>query len=149
MLDAGDPAPDFTLPGADDPSATYMLSAAARRGPVVLAFAPADDDPARELLAGLAGIDWAALIDRIAVLGICPDGATAAGLPDLPFPTLLDDRGYVADLYGVPARPGGGPRQALVLADSDCTIRYRWVSDRDQADPPLGDLADAIGSLPE
>jgi peroxiredoxin len=145
MLDVDDPAPDFTLQAADG-SGVYMLSAAADAGPVVLAFAPADDQRARDLFEGLAGMDWATLADRIAVFGICPDEATAGALPDLPFPALVDGRGYVADLYGVPGRPGGGPRTALVLSDTRCTIRYRWVADSDGS-APLSALADAVTRL--
>jgi len=145
MLDEGDPAPDFTLPAADG-SGTYMMSAAARQGPVVLAFAPADAAPARNLFEGLAGLDWAVLVDRIAIFGICPDETTAAGLPALPFPALVDASGYVADLYDLPVTRGGPP-PALFLSDQRCTVRYRWVAGGADADPPLDALVDSLRSL--
>ena len=144
MLDAGDPAPDFFLPAAADPAAEYMLSAAADAGPVVLAFVPEREPVARSLLDSLAGLDWAALADRIAVFGIGGE-VTASLATDLPFPVLYDD-GYVADLYGV-AEPVTAGRAALVLADQRCTIRFAWQASEPTERPPLDDLAAAVSSL--
>lgn len=149
MLDTGDPAPDFYLPAATDPEAEYMLSAAADAGPAVLAFVPDISADAQPLLTELAGLDWAALADRISVFGIGRSQTalqTLAG--DLPFPLLVDPEGYVTDLYGVADRESGaGPHRALVLADQRCTIQFAWQASTPAADPSLDDLQSAIRSL--
>ncbi|QSG15237.1 redoxin domain-containing protein [Halapricum desulfuricans] len=142
MLDAGDPAPDFYLPAADDPGAEYMLSAAADAGPVVLAFVPDNPSVGRPLLESLASVDWARLVDRVSVFGIGSDPDAMTELAEgLPFPVVQDRGGYVADLYGVGSTDGA--RRALVVADSECVIRFAWESGGDEQ-APLDELQSAV-----
>jgi peroxiredoxin len=150
MLDTGDPAPDFFLPAAEDPSAEYMLSAAADAGPVVLAFISGPDPAARRLLQTLADLKWAALTDRISAFGICPDGRAAERLAaDVSFPVLVDRGAYVADLYGVADRQAGGDSdRAVVLVDQQCTIRFCWRASDGDEHPPLERFRSAVSDLP-
>lgn len=151
MLDTGDPAPDFSLSRVDDHYATYMLSAAADQGPVVLAFFPEDVGDARSMLSGLAGIDWGSLIDSVAVFAIGTDEGTGQHLvADLspPFPVLQDRDGYVTDLYDVaPRADGSGPRRTLVLADQSCTIDWRWTAADPSESLPVEELESAVAAL--
>lgn len=159
MLDAGDPAPDFDLPRpTTDGSETYRLSAAAREGPVVLAFYPvAYTTGAAELLRELTAVDWASVTDSAAVLGVgVGDQASherLAGEVDVPFPLLLDGDGFFADRYGILEPVGDGavrvPR-ALFVVGEDCFVRYAWS----EADPavdhdeslPLEEIQSAVTS---
>lgn len=151
MIETDDPAPDFSLSRVDDHYATYMLSAAARDGPVVLAFFPSSVEDARPLLSGLAEIDWASLIDAVAVFAIGTDEATGERLVselDLPFPVLQDRDAYVTDLYEVGLRAEGrGPRRGLVLADQSCTVQFAWEADGPDDEPPLSTLEAAVADL--
>lgn len=151
MLDTGDPAPDFSLSRVDDHYATYMLSAAAKEGPVVLAFFPADVSDARGLLSTLSGIDWGSLIDSVAVFAVGTDEGVGQQLvADLspPFPVLQDRDGYVTDLYGVaPRTDGPGPRRTLVLADQSCTIEWRWEAADPSESVPVEALERAVTDL--
>jgi peroxiredoxin len=151
MLDAGDPAPDFSLSRVDDHYATYMLSAAAKEGPVVLAFFPGDAGDARPMLSKLAGIDWGSLIDSVAVFAIGTDeGAGQHLVADLspPFPVLQDRDSYVTDLYEVAQRAdGSGPQRTLVVADQSCTIDWRWTAADPTESVPVAELESAVAAL--
>lgn len=156
MLTAGDPAIDFDLPRptADGPE-TYRLSAAAREGPVVLAFYPVTDVAgASELLDGLAGVDWRAVTDGVAVLavGVGPSAAhervTAA--VDVPFPLLLDRDGYFAEGYGV-LEPAGADaarvRRSLFVVDESCVVRGAWTVPDGDGSVPLEEVRSAVAAL--
>ncbi|MFW6017871.1 MAG: redoxin domain-containing protein [Halapricum sp.] len=144
MLETGDPAPDFYLPAADNPDAEYMLSAAADAGPVVLAFVPGDESAGRLLLEALAGVDWARLVDRVAVFGVGTDPDVTARLAEgLPFPVLYDRGGYVTDLYGI-TRGDAEPRRAVVVADPRCVIRFAWSASGPDDREPSDELRSAV-----
>ena len=156
MLDAGDPAPDFDLPRPTaEGSETYRLSAAAREGPVVLAFYPvADTDRTSELLGDLAGVDWAAHADRLAVLGVGVGELAShdrlADDVDVPFPLLLDRDGYFANQYGVLELLGNDAvrvRPALFVVDGSCFVRYARVGTDEDSSPPLDGVQSALASL--
>jgi peroxiredoxin len=149
MLDAGDPAPDFGLPSAADPEARYRLSAAVDAGPAVLAFVPPGAERARRLLVTLEAIDWPLLVDRIAVFAIASTGPVADQLADrgYPFPVLVDESGYVQELYGLSTRDGPADGRALVVVDRRCTIRYAWAAADAGEAVPRSDLTGAVRSL--
>ncbi|WP_225333713.1 redoxin domain-containing protein [Halomicrobium urmianum] len=155
MLTEGDPAPDFDLPrpatGGDE---TYRLSAAAREGPVVVAFYPlADVDGAADLLTVLAEADWSGAADRLAAFGVGvgerADHERLAARADVGFPLLLDRDGYFADRYGL-LEPAGGDAvamtPALYLVDGDCVVRFARRLDGGES-PPIEALRDALASL--
>lgn len=164
MLDAGDPAPDFDLPRpTTEGSETYRLSAAAQEGPVVLVFYPvADTAGAASLLRELAAVDWSNVTDGLAILGVGVGDQTdhdrLAGEVDLPFPLLLDQRGFFADMYGVLEPVGEDAvrvRPALFVVGEDCFVRYAWAAgdtEGDGTDPddpvklPLDEVQSAIAS---
>jgi peroxiredoxin len=150
MLDTGDSAPDFSLSPADEPYAAYMLSAAAKEGPVVLAFIPSDPAEARPFLERLADIDWSDLIDSIAVYGIGTGSDAVRGLAesgDFPFPILADRVGYVIDIYEVATRSGGDPRRGLVLVNPLSSIEFSWEATDADETPPIDALKSAVASL--
>lgn len=161
MLDDGDPAPDFDLPRpSTDGAATYRLSAAAREGPVVVAFFPASEQssgtdrrPASALLGDLASVDWGSVTDRLSIYGIgVGTPAAVAGLADeldLPFPLLADAGGYFASEYGVLTERGqeAHVRRGLVLVDRNCRIRFVWRAEDPDETPPIDDLTSSLATL--
>ncbi len=156
MLSPGDPAPDFDLPRPTaDGSETYRLSAAAREGPVVVAFYPvADVEGASELLDRLAGVDWTAVVDRLAVLGVsvgepaAHERVTAA--VDVPFPLLLDRDGYFAEGFGV-LEPAGDDavrvRPSVFVVDRRCFVREAWTLDDRDGSLPLEAVRSAVAAV--
>ena len=131
-LQAGTPAPDFTLHSTPDQS----LSLSDLRGqPVILAFYPADWSP-------VCG-DQMALYNEIlpefrrwhaGLIGISVDGvwchAAFAQDRHLHFPLLADfePKGAVAKMYGVYRRGDGTSERALFVLDAQGIIRWSFVS---------------------
>ncbi len=135
MIEAGSPAPDFSLPDQDGNEVT-LESLRGRR--VVLAFYPADFSPVctdqlsiyQEVLPQLdeQGAD---------LLGISVDSAfchKAFGEHDrLSMPLLADfhPKGEVARAYGVWSKDHGVASRALVMVGPDGTVQWSYMS------PPL------------
>jgi len=130
--EAGDPAPDFTLPSS--PGETVSLESL-RGKPVILAFYPADWSP-------VCG-DQMALYNEILsefqrfnaeLLGISVDGSWChlAFTHDrkLHFPLLADfePKGQVARAYGVYRDHEGTTERALFVIDAGGVIRWSYVS---------------------
>lgn len=128
-LEAGDRAPDFTLP--DQSGSPVTLSSLLTAGPVVLFFYPAAETPVctkeachfRDLAADFAAVGAQRL-------GISKDSvekqAGFASHHALDYPVLSDPAGSVAELYGV--KPALfrrlGPLQRTTFAiDRDGTIK--------------------------
>jgi|GEM_PF-743358 len=159
MLDAGDPALDFDLPRpTTGGSETYRLSAAAREGPVVLAFYPVTDTAeSAELLRELASVDWEAVTDSLSVLavGVGPRAShdRLAEQVDVPFSLLLDQDGFFAERYGI-LEPlderAVRVRPALFVVGEDCFVRYAWAANDSARDPedglPLDEIRSAVAS---
>jgi peroxiredoxin Q/BCP len=103
MLEAGKPAPDFTL--ADQNGNTVTLSKL-KGSPVVIYFYPKDDTPGCTKEA-CDFRDRTADFKKVGatVLGISPDDVTShakfAKKFELPFPLLADVGNKVCELYGV------------------------------------------------
>src|SRR5438105_1207540 len=132
ILDAGSPAPDFTLHVTPD----QTLSLSELRGqPVILAFYPADWSPVcgdqmalyNEILPELRRFD-------AELLGISVDGAWChaafAHERKLHFPLLADfePKGAVARLYSAYREKDGHSERALFVIDAEGVIRWSYVS---------------------
>lgn len=101
-LEAGDAAPDFSLPDQDG----TVHSLAGHRGrTVVLYFYPRDNTPGCTIQAcSFRDRHAEILAEGAIVLGVSKDGADSHGKfrerHELPFPLLVDDEAAVAARYG-------------------------------------------------
>jgi thioredoxin-dependent peroxiredoxin len=130
-VQAGDKAPDFTLPSqAGEPVRLYD-----RLGErvVVLYFYPKDDT--RGCTAEACGFrdSYEAFADAGAeVIGVSSDSvgkhASFAGKHELPFTLLSDQGGRVRKSYGVPATLGVLPGRVTYVIDRDGTVRHTFNS---------------------
>ncbi|WP_372912669.1 redoxin domain-containing protein [Salinigranum sp.] len=116
MLETGQTAPDFRLPGTagadiDD----HTLSEYVDRGwSVVLVFYPFDFHPACvSQWCTLRDADWLTVLDDTVVVGVGADSVYAhrqfAREYNVDFPLLSDSDGRVAEAYGVPRTGVRGP----------------------------------------
>ena len=130
-IQAGDKAPDFTLPKQD--GAQVNLGSLLKDGPVVVYFYPRDETPgctaeacafrdSHEVFAG-AGAE---------VIGVSSDSvdkhAGFAGHHDLPFTLLSDQGGEVRKRYAVPAVLGVLPGRVTYVIDRSGTVRHVFSS---------------------
>jgi thioredoxin-dependent peroxiredoxin len=102
-LDAGDPAPDFSLT-ADDGSTVSSADLAGSR--YVLYFYPKDDTPGCTAQACGLRDSWSQVSETgVPVLGVSPDSvkshARFRAKHDLPFRLLADEGHRLAEAYGV------------------------------------------------
>ena len=132
VLQAGTPAPEFSLQAA--PDQTIKLSEL-RGQPVVLAFYPADWSPVcgdqmtlyNELLSEFQNLG-------ARLLGISVDGvwchAAFSQNRKLRFPLLADfePKGSVARLYGVYRESDGTSERALFVINANGVISWSYVS---------------------
>jgi peroxiredoxin Q/BCP len=124
-LGAGDPAPDFTLPGTG--GRDYSL-AEFRGRPVVLVFYPGDDTPVCTKQLNSYNDDLGQFGEMNAqVIGISAQDVSShesfAGKHGLDFPLLADTDKHVAGLYGT-LGPIGFPRRSVFIVDADGVVRY-------------------------
>lgn len=159
MIEEGQTAPDFSLPGVEGGQpAVYDLHAAVEGGDAVLLwFLPSTFLPTgtAELCAirdagwhALDGLQvWVATMDSIYA------SAAYADRWELPM-ALLGDGGSAAEYYGV--RSGeweghhGAPKRAAFLVDSDWAVRVAWAADEafEPVDPsPVERVAPAVASI--
>ena len=132
ILQAGTPAPDFTLHSSPDQS--FTLSALRGR-PVVLVFYPADWSP-------VCG-DELALFNAVQsdfqelgaeTIGISVDGvwchAAFARTRNLHFPLLADfePKGAVSRMYGAYREQDGISERALFVVDEKGTVAWSYLS---------------------
>lgn len=132
MLQAGDRAPDFTLPDQD--GRPVRLADLLAQGSVIVYFYPADFTPGctreacaiRDLHDDIVGAG-------IRVVGISPqDSATHARFREhyaLPFPLLADTEKHVIKEYGVDGPIGLGVRRATFAIRPDGRIHDAIVAD--------------------
>jgi peroxiredoxin len=147
MLQTGEVAPDFELPGTTvDRIDAHSLSEYTDRGwAVVLAFYPFDFHPACvSQWCALRDAEWLTLLDDVVVLGVGTDSAYShvefATEYNLQFALLSDNDGSVSEAYDVLSPEFEGHRRVpqravFVVGPHDREIRYAWVAD-DPADEP-------------
>jgi peroxiredoxin Q/BCP len=131
MIDVGDTAPDFTLPGiANGERRDYSL--AEHRGRrVVLAFYPGDFTPGctRQLCSYRDGMEVFEQAEA-QVLGISPQDVDSherfAAEKGFTFPLLADTDKAVAGSYGI-VGPGGVYRRSVFVLDEQGVVRWRNV----------------------
>ena len=132
MIEAGQEAPDFTLPNQDDEPLTLS---SLRGGPVVLYFYPKADTPGCTTQA--CGIrDHSADYDAagVTVLGVSPDSVKDVkkfhGKQSLNFTLLADADHAVAEQYGawgekrMYGRTYVGVQRATFIIDPDGTVAH-------------------------
>jgi peroxiredoxin Q/BCP len=137
LVEIGDVAPDFVLPGiqvVDGETHRMPFRLSAQRGhPIVLAFYPLDHSKVcTEQLCSyqddFAGFD--ALGAR--VWGISLQGVESheefARKQGLGFPLLADSRDGVAKTYGVSALGGLMTRRAIFIVDAAGIVRWKHVA---------------------
>lgn len=132
MIQAGERAPEFTLPDetGTDRSLTQLLSASA----LVLYFYPADFTPGCTRQACTLR-DLQTDIQRagLRVVGISPQSpashAKFKAKHQLPFMLLSDQQKTVAKMYGVNGPLGIGVRRATFLIDGSRRIRDAVLAD--------------------
>lgn len=132
MLEAGDIAPDFTLP--DEQGAEVSLVESLERGPALLYFYPADFTPGCTAQACMFRDAHASLADAgITVLGISPqDSQSHRKFKDkfsLNFPLLADTDKAVIRAYGVAGPFGLITRRATYHVAPQRVIEQRLLAD--------------------
>ena len=125
-VQAGDKAPDFTLPSqAGEP---VRLSDRLGERVVVLYFYPKDETPGCTREACAFRDSYEVFTDVGAeVIGVSSDSAEShaafAGHHQLPFTLLSDEGGRVRKSYGVPATLGLLPGRVTYVIDRDGIVR--------------------------
>ena len=134
MIEAGSPAPDFTLPG-DDGSDISLSSYRGKK--VVLYFDPKDDTPGCTTQACDLRDNYEAMQARgVVVLGVSPDGPAShkkfREKYSLNFPLLSDEDHQVAETYGVwkeksmYGKKYWGIERSTFLIDEEGRIEEAW-----------------------
>ena len=144
----GEPAPDFELEGTDG---NFRLSE--HRGErVVLLFYPGDGTPVctKQFRSYAAQAEALAALDAT-VVGISSQSVESHRAfydkHNLNVPLLADEDGAVAKAYDAHARLVGTKR-AVILVDEDGTVRYRHDHRLGLDFQTVGDLREALDSLP-
>lgn len=145
-VQAGDKAPDFTLP--DHAGNRIHLAECWPKAPVVLFFYPKDDTPGCRAEACSFRDSYQAFVDLGAqVFGISSDPVVShqqfASKHSLPFPLLSDEKSEVRRLYGVPNTLGVLPGRVTYVIDTNGIIRSRIVAQFD----PARHIAKSLESL--
>ena len=127
-LDVGDRAPDFELPGPG--GRPVSLAALRAQGPVVVFFYPKDNTPGCTRQVCAFRDHFADFVAAGAqVVGISRDEvashAAFAGQHGLTYPLLSDDRGAVAQRFGVSKMLGLMPGRVTFVVDRDGVVRHR------------------------
>ena len=132
MLNAGDRAPEFSLP--DETGAETSLTGMLHQGPLILFFYPADFTPVCTKEACMVE-DLHGDILRVGlnVAGISPDNSEShqrfKSKHALSFPLLADPERHVAKMFGVIGPLGFGVRRATFLIDQQRVIQNRICAD--------------------
>jgi peroxiredoxin len=163
MLQVGDSAPSFELPGTigddTDPIETVNLSETTEQGrAVLLLFYPFDFSPiCTTELCAIRDAEWFQFTPDLDVWAVSGDSVYAhrafANEYRLDFPLLSDSNGDVADKYGVRydewEQHTHIPKRAVFLIDSDQTIRYSWQTDNALEKPDFSPVETAVRKLTE
>ena len=132
MLQAGERAPEFTLP--DETGADRTLTELLANGAIVLYFYPADFTPGctRQACA-LRDMHGDMIKAGLHVVGISPQNpeshAKFKAKYNLPFVLLSDEHKAVIKMYGVNGPLGFGVRRASFLIDGGRRIRDVVLAD--------------------
>ena len=157
MIEVGEDAPGFALPGADGTDIReYRLEDCTETGGVVLLFYPFDFSPVCTAeLCGFRDSEWLTMTSDLDVFGISLDSAYAHQAViqenDLPFPLLSDHDGSVSARYDVlydelEDHPYVSKRAVFIIDDTE-TVRYAWVADEWMTDPDISAVYDAVQAL--
>ena len=130
-LQAGTPAPDFTLP--DQHGRSITLSSFRGQKNVVVYFYPKDDTPGCTTESCSFRDQYTAFTDAGAeVIGISSDSEASHKLfaekHRLPFSLLADRGGKVRKAFGVPATLGVLPGRVTYVIDKQGIIRHAFNS---------------------
>jgi len=160
MLDSGNQAPDFSLPGtapdSDDDIVEYSLSATLTQRPAVLNFYLFDFHPeCRQNVCDLHDLSWFDLDTDVSVYGISTDSAYShqefAAQESLEYPLLSDSDSRVAETYGVLADELAGhrhvARRSVFVIDQQRKVRYAWAADSPARQPDWDAVKDAVDRL--
>jgi thioredoxin-dependent peroxiredoxin len=152
VVEAGQPAPTFTLP---DQRGQEVSLAELRGRPVVIYFYPKDDTPGCTTQACGIRDQWAEFeAAGAAVLGISPDTVAShqafAGKYDLPHTLLADPDRTVLEAYGaygekvLYGRTTVGVIRSTFLVDAEGTVAKVWkrVQTKTHADQVLKAIAE-------
>ncbi len=132
MLQAGERAPEFTLP--DDAGKDRSLTDFLSTGSIILYFYPADFTPGcTKQACQLRDMQSDILTAGLHVVGISPQNpashAKFRAKYNLPFTLLSDESKEVAKMYGVNGPLGIGVRRASFIVDSARHIRDAVLAD--------------------
>jgi peroxiredoxin Q/BCP len=145
-IQAGDKAPDFTLPSQDGTAVRLYDRLAA--GPVVLYFYPKDNTSGCTAEACAFRDSYEVFSNAGAdVIGVSSDSvdkhAGFASKHQLPFTLLSDRGGTVRRTYGVPATLGFIPGRVTYVIAQDGTVKHVFNSMTNIK----GHISDALGAL--
>ena len=152
MIPEGTDAPEFEAPAwIDGERRRVALEEFVGRDVVVLAFYPADFNPACDAESDLDELDLFTMQKDVTVLAVGPDSlyshAAFADAYGLRVPMLADTRREVAEAYDVAFEDEHGQylvERAVFVLDHDGVIRYAW-STRDLSElPRVEAIKDAI-----
>lgn len=148
MVETGEKAPEFTLPGTYQGEITsYTLSEHTADGPVLLGVYVFDFSPVCSTqMCQLSDMDWYQYKSNLSIFGVSTDGPYShmefATENDLNYPLLCDRDGEVLDKYGVLHQEKDGlrlvPKRSVFLIDEEQTIRYKWVADDNWEEDDFG-----------
>jgi peroxiredoxin len=156
MLEPGETAPTFSLPGVVDGEIETVELDGAADEVIVLAFYPMDFTPAcTEEVCAIREAELFSIADHVRLYGISADSAFAhrvfAAEHDLPFPLLSDRLGDVAEAYGVLHDELDGhervPQRAVFVVDTHQTIQYAWATTDPMELPDLDEVVHAVKSI--
>lgn len=152
VIPAGTDAPGFELPGLiDGAHRPIALEEFLGEDVVILAFYPADFNPACDTDSDLDELDLFTMQKDVEVLAIGPDTLYSHGAfadeYDLHVPLLSDTGHEVAETYGVAFEDGVGQRlaeRAVFVIDHDGVIQYAWSTQDMEELPNSEEIRDAI-----
>ncbi|MXR50338.1 redoxin domain-containing protein [Halovenus sp. WSH3] len=156
MIESGDEAPSFTLPGVRDGEIVDLdLDGILGEKVVILAFYPGDFNPACSGgETGLDALDLFTMQKDVQVLAISGDSVYShrafAEEYDLHMPLLSDSRGTVADAYGVAVeddRAGYLATRAVIVVDHAGTVQYTWAGAHPEDVPAAEKLREAVEDI--
>ena len=156
MIEEGEEAPTFELPGVRDGQREQVsLSEYLGDEILILAFYPGDFNPAcSDGTTDLDELDLFTMQKDVSILALSADSVFShrafAEEYDLHIPLLSDAHGEVAAEYGVAVDEEGAgylTRRAVVVLGPRSTAEYTWVASDIEELPPVDEIRDAIQSV--